>query len=393
MKKIHITGDLIRVNPQGVPNQVSNIQWLYNLVSWQIRNVAADSQLSCLLPQVAGNGFDAGDFFARCTMENCEESWIQLYDRAEIPETALEYFSETFSGSLVIGYELPDLFINLFKQLEITYLDFAIHPLRYLDDIFLGVRTNCPDMFSRLVPRAMPVELYSVYAGLCKATICRMPDRPKLRSNSCLFVGQTEVDRSLIKNGQLLKLAEFADRIRALGEEFAIVYYKPHPYARNKRALFDLFPDRQIELIDENIYRLLCCPEIEQIYTISSSVCLEARYFEKNAKAFFPDNLSRFDFTRGNPDPDSYVPLWDDFLYPLFWADILQPHFPTSCAVDFQLPRKTSRLRTALGCYWGYNSLDTGILLRDIAPGLLEQNPHAAERGTWSLIRSLFKRG
>lgn len=392
-KNILVTGDLIRVDPKGIPNQKSNIQWLYHLISWQIRNVTKDIPVKCLLPQLSGDGFATNEFYAHCDRENCENSWIQLYDRTDVPQSAVDYFRRIFSANLVIGYELPDLFINLFKKIGVVYLDFAIHPLRYLDDIFFGVRTNCPKLFSRLTTRAMPVELYSIYAGLCKATVARMQARPKLASNSCLFVGQTEVDRSLIKNGHLLKLADFESQIRILAERFSTIYYKPHPYAKHQRAIFDLFPNTgKIKATDENIYCLLSGEEIEDVFTISSSVCMEARFFGKSAKAFFPDNLRRFHFDPEQPDQNSYVPLGNDFLLPQFWADILEPYFPTTNRANLQLPYKPSRLRTSLGCYWGYNTLDARILLQDVAPCLFEQKASDPKpKGFRSLIRNQLR--
>jgi hypothetical protein len=186
-----------------------------------------------------------------------------------------------------------------------------------------------------------------------------------------------------------LTLADFEDKLRSLENQYSTIYYKPHPYTRNKEAIFDIISDSQkIQVIDENIYQLLACEEIEKIFTISSSVYFESRFFEKPGEAFFTKNLDRFDFDIAESNPNSYVPLLDDFLHPKFWAEVLAPHLQTIGHSLIQIPRKTSRLRTSLGCFWGYNFLDAEILYQDIIPKKMEEESLPKESG----IRSFFNK-
>ena len=58
----------------------------------------------------------------------------------------------------------------------------------------------------------------------------------KLAPESCVFVGQTEVDRSLIVDGKFSQLADFRDELSELAEQYTSIYFKPHPYTEDKRV-------------------------------------------------------------------------------------------------------------------------------------------------------------
>ncbi len=365
MGNIVITGDLLRVNKYRKHDQLNNVLWFYNLVQWQINKAVPSVNITCYLPGESVD-FSAQQFYKWLGLDLSSESWVNVYDRKEVPETVAEYVDECFSGNFVIGYELPEILLNVFDKLGIFYIDFTIHPIRFLDDIFMGVRTNsqrCNDVLRRY---AVIEDLFFIHAGLSKATIARMP-KLDLERGSCLFVGQTKLDRSQIRDGKLLTLQDFSSRFEALSDKYDTIYFKPHPYELEDNLMIKSMAPDKVKTINHNVYRLLSNENIMTVYTVSSSIYMESLYFGKSAEAFYPEYLNKYNESAPNYDAKCYVPLLDQFYYPDFWAKLLASHFGSvECSSELSIPWKTSRLRTSLGCYWGYNSLDAEILFKNI---------------------------
>ena len=312
------------------------------------------------------SAFFYGDFYGFFDIQPDETGWFEIYAAEPIPAKALDYIEGTFSDNLVIGYELPDIFLRAFEQLGIFYVDFTIHPVRYLDDIFFAVRSNNTKVRDALTIVAADEYAFWAYAGIRKATMAQM-EPLELEPNSCLFVGQTEVDRSLICRGKFLTCADFESEIDDIGGRYNKIYVKPHPYAKDKHAISEYLNNAcEVELIDENIYRLLSDQSIGEVVTLSSSVALEAKYFGKKSKAFFNEGLSLYERDSDQDDSFRFFPIIGDYWDISFWQSLLSPFVPLAEQQKGSIAPVANRLRTSLGYYWGHNFTENEILIRTI---------------------------
>lgn len=363
IEKIIITGDMLRpsINGEG-SNQKINIDWLYNLLKFPLslgNNISIE-----VLNWDDNKSFDSKLFYKLNGLNSMPEDWVMIYKSKKFSDASLGYISTFFDKSLVIGFELPDIFMHMFDELNIPYIDVIIHPIRYLDDIFFGFRTNKKEYFDKLKKFQINSKIYSIQAGIHSATISRMP-KLNISENSVLFTGQVEIDKSLLKNGDILSILNFEDEFKELSKEYNKIYFKKHPYAKGSDEVNKFLHSlNNVEFIENNFYQLLGQENINSVYSISSSTVLEASYFEKKSQFLYQ---SPFLFSKDEEqifDRRYYIPIFDEFLEPDFWATIL---FEKNIN-DFKriLPFKSNRLRNSIQNYWGYNFLDAEILYKHI---------------------------
>ena len=208
IKKIIITGDILRPLPNGTRSaQLTNISWLYHILKFPIES-NLNSEIKVEMLRWEDYYFDAIKFYKLNKMDSPLKSWINIYYAKEISKEAESYLLSFFENSFVIGFEIPEIIINIFEKYNIKYIDIIIHPIRYLDDLLFGFRTNSQLIFSKLKQYQVNPKEFIVSAGIHKATISRKP-LLNLEKNSALFTGQVEIDKSLIKDGRFLSILDF----------------------------------------------------------------------------------------------------------------------------------------------------------------------------------------
>lgn len=368
IEKIIFTGDLLRPSENGQgSNQRVNINWLYNLLIGPVQ-IAVNADIKVLNWDDRPGAFDSKLFYRLNDSSSLPSDWIRLYHQKHYSKAALEYVRSHFGESLVIGFELPDIFMHMFDELGIHYIDIINHPVRFMDDIFFGFRTNNEAIYRRLIEYNIDPNVYIIQAGLHKATISRMKQK-NIPINSALFTGQVDVDKSLISNGKILNLLDFHAEFESIARKHEKVYYKKHPYANQNEAIEQFLKQfKNVEYIDENFYYLLGQQNIVSVYSISSSTVYEAKLWGKHSEYFYQ---SPFELVHDKKDTSSalrsYIAVYNEFFDPKFWADILQSECTTHQinVSSVSLAPKTSRLRNSLQYYWGYNFLDTEILLNN----------------------------
>ncbi len=372
--KIIITGDVLRPDDSGLSHQKSNIQWFYNLMNWQISQTLINDKVELLLWDEGKDSFDAKSFYQLNNLDISTESWAKLFSATveDLTKDSIEYFRNFFKGVVaVVGFELPEVFLRLFNKYGIVYIDFITHPVRFLDDIFFGIRTNSTTAFEYLKNITISEEQFYVQANIHKATISRI-SQPELEKNSCLLVGQTKADRSLICDGTILTLLDYIDKLDEIAHTCSRIYYKPHPHAWQKDDAAQAVQKRSyIEVIHDNIYKLLCHESIYKVVSISSSVIYESRFFEKEGNYLYKNSLNLYDQENAQFNPWVVVPVYDDFYNPSFWSDMLAGCCRVNNCANITLPHKTSRLRMTCQTYWGYNFLDFDLLHRTVEQNIL----------------------
>jgi len=354
IRRILVTGDILRPNDNRPGNQNLNINWFYNLFEFFIKTTTPTVPLQKLLSETNSKAFDVELFYRLNGLEISVNNWAKLFDSSEVSKKAEEYFQDYFQETLVIGYELPKIFVTLMKKFDIDYIEFIIHPIRFVDDIFFGVLSSSESVMDRLKKYCLNVNLPYAIASMHKASISRFKDL-SIGANSGLLVGQTEVDRSLIDKGRMVSLLDYRDEIALVKENHDTVYFKPHPYAAKNKDLGDFLRKRDVRFVEENIYYLICQPNIQGIFAISSSVIEEAKYFGIEAKWFMGKNECM------------HLPVFGGYFNSQFWKDILSCYCDIDNDVNIQIPEKASRLRDNLGWYWGYNIFGSEKIYHDIA--------------------------
>ncbi len=381
IRKIIITGDILRPSDDGSGNnQKINIDWLYHLLKYAL------SQSTSLEIEVLNweeDGFDSKKFFAFYGRQSMPEDWISLYRSSEPNKEAIDYMQTFFQDSLVIGFEFPEIFMNIFGQLQISFIDIILHPIRYIDDVFFGMRTNNASIFGSLQDFQLDTQIFSIQAALHLATVNRMPKKVRLEKGSALFAGQTEIDKSLICDGELLSLLDFKEEFQEITQKYTKVYFKKHPYAKGNSKV-DLFLSsfENVEFLYENFYYLLGQDEITAIYSISSSTVLESKYWGKESHYFYRNPFNLFDSQTDTFDNSAYIPIYEEFILPHFWSKILSGVIKTNKIALVDLPAKPNRLRNSLQNYWGYNFLDSDILIKHTTI------PHSLMNGSQKTVSS-----
>ncbi len=340
--RIIITGDILRLTNNKPGGQDNNIKWFYYLFKFFLEKTAPDLKVNLLLASTDNSTFNVKTFYQLNDLNFSTKSWARLYDMASVNEKAEEYFLNCFKNSFVVGYELPKIFKSLMEKLEIDFIDFKIHPCRFSDDIFFGILSNNQSINKILKKHSLSENHLFAMAGIHKAAISRL-EQLNIEKDFCLIVGQTPVDQSLIENGKVLNLSDFTKELKSIKDNNPNLYFKPHPYAAKDIKLNDMLSQLDAKVINDNIYQILCHENIKSIYSISSSVIEEAKYFGINTISFKKD-ISH-----------EHFPVYNNYFDAKFWIDILGCVCETDKSVSHKIPDKPNRLRDNLGIYWGYN--------------------------------------
>jgi len=353
VKRIVVTGDIFRTsqNNNGKGAQRVNIEWLYQLIRPSLEMLAnlpvqplyyTGSQ-SCLATRLyKAKGLDLSF-----------EGWVSLYETQPSPRD-LAIFDEHLRDALVIGFELPEFTRQALDTLDIPYLDFTIHPVRFMDDLIFGVRSNVGGLAEALQEWVVREDEIRVYAGLARATLVRLPPVPQCNGveNAALFCGQTTDDRVLIRNGRLLQAEDVLPQLAEMCSRHEHVFVKPHPFSPNNPVILTLtrlFPNT--EVVDANFYHLLARDAITHVYSITSSTSIEAAYFDKQGR-----HMSRYPyaFTEYSARGGAYLTIDSEIYSQKFWAQIIRLlNIPCSRSNLIEVKKVPSRIRRSLRSFWG----------------------------------------
>lgn len=361
IKKVMITGDIFRANKFGEPSQDININWLYQILQNPIKLAA-----SCEVNKVLFS--KKKDSLTNCAYEMIGEevsidAWAKLFYLNNFNNEFLQHIWLQFRQAIVVAFELPEILRVAFEQLGIIYVDIIIHPIRFLDDVIFGIRSNNIKISETLQNYMLSEEKILLNAGIVMASMSRLK-RLEIPGSAVIFAGQTADDKVLIEDGKFLKISDFLDNFSQITRDFDTLIIKPHPYSSNPFeaiSISRLF-DRCLTT-NENFYYLLSHDNIEAVYSISSSTSVEANYLGKQGYHFaqYPFNFAKkweiSEFKKG-----SFIPIDDVILSADFWRNILDPILSTTAPTGYQLPKKPNRIRTSLRNFWGFNFVDTDII-------------------------------
>jgi len=360
VRRIVFTGDVLRPSamPGGPPAADPSIQWLMRLLDWPLRQVS-----TLPISGAAWNrGFDTDAFYRAMDVAPDHAGWARLHYADELTPAAERLVESAFADALVISCELPPCLGAALTRLGIPVIDTIGHPLRFLDDLLNAWRTNHRAAAQALEPFRFDLAHARRQAGLIRA---KMAWQPPLNAppNTALLIGQVGNDKALIdhREGRLLSFADYTERLFEIGEQHAMVLYKPHPYENGhgaSAAVIERF--KSFRRTNANFYWLVNQEAVSDVYAISSGTCVEAPYFGKRSACF---HGPLYDFERADPSSGFTcpVPVESAWLWPRFWQTLLAP-LTSVAADDFADPEfQRNRIRRSLNADWSFGAIDAVV--------------------------------
>jgi len=352
VRRVVFSGDVLRPGEAAFrPAQTENILWFHRLLRGQL---AAATGLPVAAVTWDG-GIDTPALYAMWGAERSWRGWARIFDAGFAPDGVVAAMERAFAGAVVIGFELAESMKRILSLLDIPFVDLSIHPVRFLDDVFFAAQTNDAAVFEAMLPDHAEDGAFLGPAGLLAATALKA--RPALRPRGeTLVIGQTRIDRSLVRGGRVVDLSDFGPALRDAAGEGGITF-KPHPYANTDFGLLATGVSlRAAHVTYENVYALMASEAIRRVVGVSSSALIEARYFGREARIL---HASPFDIPdrRAEAVPGQHLSVVDAWADTDFWRRALAPILPVTAEDGHRYRRPPNALRISLRNFWGFNEL------------------------------------
>ena len=305
---------------------VRSINSLIDLLSYQISQATG-------LPIVSMfHCIDAKKYIELNRIDNNMSSmqgW--LYLSQNISPEAEQYLVKCLQNSLVFGYHSPNLFIKTFIKNNIPFLDIFETAYRYMQDSFLGIRTNVNSVKNYVKNNQLSVHTMYAFANYLKAHYNKKRSL-NIAENSCLLIGQTKIDTVLMNGNSFASLLDYKAEITKISNNYNTIYYKQHPVEKlNKEVLLFLKNIPNAVEIYDNTYKMLSNKNIKLVFGLNSGVLYEAKFFGKDTQ-FLLNKV--YNYTQdGFADASDIFTIIDSNSHIFrinFWAEALKDIINTS---------------------------------------------------------------
>lgn len=362
LKRILITSDFLRANAR---EQRSNRPWLHTILERPIAHATGIAPIPFASVDESGQEMFRRQFFALSDCRRFDADIRQFhFTRDEITPASLQYLSIFIHpGDLVIGYELSPATKALIGDAGAEWIDVWLHPVRYLDDILLAFSASNADVYAAMAAFAVPESTFELYADLHRARITRQIDKGMIKGidpDSALFVGQTLHDVSVCRDGAMLSILDFKERVEETARRHRSFYYSRHPHVRGGDEDILRYTGKiGMTPAPASCYTLLASGLVTQVLSVSSSVLHEAKYFGVAAECLFVPVLRL-----GTDFATDHLSIFHDFFSPHFWEAALRPLTPVVPCRETAFLDKKDKLRDALAFYWSYREIDKTEAMR-----------------------------
>jgi hypothetical protein len=335
--RIAFTSDLLRVDGVNLDNpQRINVDWIKALFGELIEKALCLPSDICL-----GSNQDRIRWYRLLDVPFSLEGWASIYEEVHCPQLESELI-ELFDKSFIVAFELPPYLRKIFNKANLTYIDTCVHYVRFLPDYILGIRSNDPAIMDRMAKSQFPESLFYDFARISRAGTVRTHRDRKIDPGSAFFLGQVEVDTSLIYNSKIAGSIELEDALLQLAASYPSVYYKFHPYRREKNSVHKIVSSiRRCAITDVNMYDAMSDNDIAVVASLSSGGLQEAKFFHKQAWRFLPLDMDRtsLPYVPAPPQISSY----DYWSHVLHGTEVMQQSLH-----QFDRP-----IRSTLNITWG----------------------------------------
>ena len=294
--------------------------------------------------------FNRDIFFMKSGM-SYNESYSRLVDFEEITKESLDYFDNFFDvNNVIIGWELQKLTTDILNAKGITYINICLHPIRYMEDEIFLIQSNNKNLEKKLKHYEIDESSFYINAEFVRISLLNKKKVYDLPPESCVIFGQTNNDKTLRTNNKRLTLQHYKKDIDFLCQKFRNIYFIAHPLEKNNTQINQYIQSfGKINMIEANAYSVLSSKNLSLVAAISSSVCSEAYYFNKNVLFF---NKPVCDIKTS----DSYSV--DKIIFsPQFWNNLFNLEVKNITNKKF-IFNKNNQVRDILNAYYSYTILE-----------------------------------
>ena len=250
IKKILFVGDFYR------GDQKRNVRILYELISPVFNNLNIDVSI---LPEFAG--FASHEKWC-ASLSGREESILCRYN---------------LENMAIIGFEINPIDIAYLDRNNIPWLNFEVHPIRFLDDLYFSITSSFHFDFTQLSADENSIHFAANTIKLRNLNV----DFP-IKENSLLIVGQTPYDKSVFFDGEFKSLLNYLKSLEEVILQYDDIYYRPHPNLSCHDVDVQIARRFEVKSLNNlNYYDALSCEKLVAVCGISSSCLYEAPYFNK----------------------------------------------------------------------------------------------------------------
>jgi hypothetical protein len=355
--RVVFTGDVFRVaQDEQVSHQLSNVFWLHNLLAYQL------TQITELLPEIRfrTHNYKNGNSLIReayklMDLETSSKGWQNSFWYEDFPNELIELFRTDYDSALVLAFELSPIMECILNRLGCPWINVALSPIRFLDDILLSIRLSGHFNSEPLLPFVVSQKDIRYGADYVCRWFRSKRFKTELKDTDVVFFAQSEGDRTLITSeGSFFSAEEAVARVADLVGKRRL-WIKPHPYGLENPVIQIAMERLGGQLIGENAYGILSADEDIDVVTISSSVGCEAPWFGKRTHLFNDCLLRR---------NEQALTIRDDYCFSDFWRVLLEQTIQVSAChrtgrVDVRhptlrqvSPSEPNVIRKQLG-FWG----------------------------------------
>lgn len=191
------------------------------------------------------------------------------------------------SNTAIIGFEMNPMDITFLNSHHIPWIDFEIHPIRFLNDLHFSIKSSFLFDFESL---AASENFIKFVANSIK--LRNLNQDFHIEENSLMIVAQSPTDKSVFFDNQFKSLSNYMNSLENIVNQYEHVYFRPHPYLSDIEIGKKVMKSLNATLLNQySYYDLLSSDKLKAISGISSSCLYEAKYFDKDV--FFLENRAK----------------------------------------------------------------------------------------------------
>lgn len=372
VRRVGFTCDFLRfsIGEHGyVCGQYLNLWWLMEILTgasaWSQRGLEV---LSVIPPQTTvefeaafGNPAALADY-----RDSATDAWARRYDVVD-PDVFVSVFERLRDCDLVVGFEMSPTIRRYLHVGGQPYINFYVHPLRFLRDLCLGATTNAPWIAACL--RAHEIEQHEIDSQVRRFRALFLKQQVAafaVPQGLPILVGQTERDSVLIRGDRFVGWQEFPNELTSALAPFDAVVFLEHPERPNSNSIVEYLRSvhgKTVIATNANGYGVIFGNrDIPAVLTLASSLGVEAQTLGHSTQFLLDDPRKKF-----------LVPGVDLITVGTHGHGVLERHFwdallsgessargdQTEQQInDFELGE--NYLRSSLGS-WAYRPLQHGV--------------------------------
>jgi hypothetical protein len=221
-------------------------------------------------------------------------SWFDLFSGSQNRRQLEMLFEPMLAYDLIVGYEMTPNQIRFLSQHAQPFIDIGIDPIRFTGEAFLRARSNCRALSDTLLRFQNDDEDLLIEAGIFRARLARQSRDEGGSERNLVFVGQVDVDSSLIAQSTIAGVTPHLDTIAEMLRRHDQMIVQPHPLAHINADVLCLLRQFSRAVVGRgSVYKTVCAPATRTVVTLSSSVADEASLFGIPVMRLLqPDNSS-----------------------------------------------------------------------------------------------------